>query len=100
MKNGARFEKKVLFPKRGAVFKVRCVLNSGWVLPLLVVVVVVVDGKNRFEDHISKNVAKMANFWPKIGPDATFAATLNGHKSAIFPPISTFDHTKMTSSSS
>ena len=48
------------------------------------------DGQNRFEVHISKNVAKMANFWPKIGPDTTFATTLNGHNSAIFHPILTF----------
>ena len=57
------------------------------------------DGQNRFEVHISKIVAKMANFCSQINPDATFAATLNGHNSAIFDPILTFDHTKITSSS-
>ena len=36
--------------------------------------------------------------WPKISQDATFAPTLNGHNSANFYPISTFDHTKMISS--
>ena len=25
------------------------------------------DGQNKFEVHISKNVAKMGNFWSKIG---------------------------------
>ena len=40
--------------------------------------------QNKFEVHISKNVAKMANFWPKIGQDATLASTLNGHNLAIF----------------
>ena len=56
------------------------------------------DGRNKFEVHISTNVANMADFRPKIGQDATFAPTLNGHDSAIFNPILTFDHTKMTSS--
>ena len=45
------------------------------------------DGQNKFEDHISKTMAKIASFQPKIGQDATFAPTLNGHKSAIFYPI-------------
>ena len=40
----------------------------------------------------------MAYVWPKIGQDATFALNLNGHNSAIFYPILTFDHTKMSSS--
>ena len=35
------------------------------------------EGQNKFEVHISKNVAKMAIFWPKIGQDATFAPSLN-----------------------
>ena len=35
------------------------------------------DGPNKFEVHSSKNVAK-------IGQDATFAPTLNGHNSAVF----------------
>ena len=43
-------------------------------------------------------MAKMSNFRPKIGQDATFAPTLIGHNSAIFYPILTFDHTKMISS--
>ena len=42
------------------------------------------EGPNKFEVHISKNVVKMANFQPKIGKDATFAAIFNGHNSAIF----------------
>ena len=29
--------------------------------------------QNKFEAHISKNVAKLVNFRPKIGQDATFA---------------------------
>ena len=36
------------------------------------------DGQNKFEVHISKNVAKMANFQPKIGQDSTFPPTFNG----------------------
>ena len=42
------------------------------------------DGQNKFEVHISKNMARIANFQPKIGQDATFAPTFNGHNSAIF----------------
>ena len=42
------------------------------------------DGQNKFEVHISINMAKIANFKPKIGQDATFAPTLIGHNSAIF----------------
>ena len=53
------------------------------------------DEQNKFEVHISKNEAKMVNFQPK---DATFAPTLSGNNSAIFYPILTFDHTKITSS--
>ena len=45
------------------------------------------------------NMAKIANFQPKIGQVATFAPTLNGHNSAIFYPILKSDHTKMISSS-
>ena len=41
-------------------------------------------GQNRFEVHISKNVAKMDNFRPKIGQDTTFAPTFNVHNSVIF----------------
>ena len=36
------------------------------------------DGQNKFEIQLSKHVAKMANFRPKIGQDATFALTWNG----------------------
>ena len=32
----------------------------------------------------------MTNFWPKIGQDATFAPTLNGHNSTIFHPVLMF----------
>ena len=42
------------------------------------------DGQNKFEVHITKNVANMADFRPKLGQDATFAPTLNRHNSAIF----------------
>ena len=35
------------------------------------------DGQNKFEVHISRNVAKMAHFWPIVGQGATFAPTLN-----------------------
>ena len=42
------------------------------------------DRQNKFEVHISKNMAKIANFQPRWGQDATFAPTLNGHYSAIF----------------
>ena len=45
------------------------------------------DEQNKFEVHISKKVAKMANFRPKIVQDATFGPTLNGHNSATFQPI-------------
>ena len=41
-------------------------------------------GQNNLEVHISKNVAKIANCWPIIGQDATFAPTLNWHNSIIF----------------
>ena len=56
------------------------------------------EGQNKFEVHISKTMAKIANFQPKIGQDATFTQTLNGHNSALSYPILTLDHTKMTSS--
>ena len=42
------------------------------------------DGQIKFEVQISKNVAKIAEFWPKIGQDATFALILNVHNSIIF----------------
>ena len=41
-------------------------------------------GQNKFEVHISKNMAKIATFSPKMGQDATFAPTFNGYNSAIF----------------
>ena len=56
------------------------------------------DWQNKYLD-ISINMAKIANFQPKIGQDATFAPTLNVHNSAIFHPILMFDTTKMISSS-
>ena len=37
------------------------------------------EGQNKFEVPISKNVARMANFRPKLGQDAIFAPTLNRH---------------------
>ena len=56
-------------------------------------------GQHKFEVHISKNRARIANFQPKIGQDASFAPTFNGHNSVIFYPILTSDHSKMISSS-
>ena len=56
-------------------------------------------GQNKFKVDILKSVVKMTNYLPKMGQDATFARTLNGHNSVIFHPILTFDHTKMISSS-
>ena len=53
------------------------------------------NGQYKFEVHILKNAAKIANFRHKIGQDAIFGLTLNGHN--IFYPILTFEHTKMTS---
>ena len=47
------------------------------------------DGQNKFGVHISKNEAKIPDFRPKIGQDAPFAQTLNGHKSTIFYPVLT-----------
>ena len=57
-------------------------------------------GQNKFEFHISKRMAKIANFQPKIGQCGTLAPTLNGYNSAIFYQISTSesDHTKMINS--
>ena len=37
------------------------------------------DGQNKFEVHILQNVAKMTNYLSKMGHDATFVRTLNGH---------------------
>ena len=33
------------------------------------------DGQNKFEVHISKHLAKIANFWPKIGQLPLWHAT-------------------------
>ena len=37
------------------------------------------DGQNKFELKISKDLAKMSNFRPKIGQDVTLAKSLNWH---------------------
>ena len=55
-------------------------------------------GQNKFEVHISKNVAKMAILWPKIGQRHFGARASHGHNLAIFHPILTNEHTKMTNS--
>ena len=56
------------------------------------------NGQNKFEVHISKNVAKMAILWPKIGQRHFGARASHGHNFAIFHQILTNEHTKMTSS--
>ena len=56
------------------------------------------NGQNKFEVHISKNVAKMAILWPKIGQRHFGARASHGHNLAIFHQILTNKHTKMTSS--
>ena len=56
------------------------------------------NGQNKFEVHISKNVAKMAILWPKIGQRHFGARASHGHNLAIFHQIFTNEHTKMTSS--
>ena len=56
------------------------------------------NGQNKFEVHISKNVAKMAILWPKIGQRLFGARASHGHNLAIFHQILTNEHTKMTSS--
>ena len=56
------------------------------------------NGQNKFEVHISKNVAKMAILWPKIGQRHFGARASHGHNLAIFYPILTNEHTKMTNS--
>ena len=56
------------------------------------------NGQNKFEVHISKNVAKMAILWPKIGQRHFGARASHGHHLAIFHPILTNEHTKMTNS--
>ena len=55
-------------------------------------------GQNKYEVNISKNVAKMAILWPKIGRRHFGARASHGHNLAIFYPILTNEHTKMTSS--
>ena len=40
--------------------------------------------QNKFEVHISKNVAKMAILWPKIGQRNFGARASHGHNLAIF----------------
>ena len=57
-----------------------------------------VNGQNKFEVHISKNVAKMAILWPKIGQRHFGTRASHGHNLAIFHQILTNEHTKMTSS--
>ena len=54
--------------------------------------------QNKFEVHISKNMAKMAILWPKIGQRHFGARASHGHNLAIFHQILTNKHTKMTSS--
>ena len=56
------------------------------------------NGQNKFEVHISKNVAKMAILWPKIGQRHFGARASQCHNLAIFHQILTNEHTKMTSS--
>ena len=55
-------------------------------------------GQNKFEVHISKNVAKMAIVWPKIGQRHFGVRASHCHNLAIFHQILTNEHTKMTSS--
>ena len=57
------------------------------------------NGQNKFEVHISKNVAKMAILWPKIGQRHFGARASHGHNLAIFHQILTNEHTKMESNS-
>ena len=45
--------------------------------------------QNKFEVHISKNVAKMAILWPKIGQRHFGARASHGHNLAIFHQILT-----------
>ena len=47
---------------------------------------------------ISMEMTGKTNLKSKIDQDATFAPKLNGDNSAIFYPILTSNHTKMTSS--
>ena len=64
----------------------------------LYIKITVNDWQNKFEVHISKNVAKMAILWPKIGQRHFGARASHGHYLAIFHQILTNEHTKMTSS--
>ena len=52
-------------------------------------------GQNKFEVHISKNVAKIAILWPKLGQRHFGAHASHGHNLAIFHQILTNEHTKM-----
>ena len=54
-------------------------------------------GQNKFKVHISKNVARMAILWPKIGQRHFGARASHGHNLAIFHQILTNEHIKMTS---
>ena len=56
------------------------------------------QGQNKFKVHISKNVAKMAILWPKIGQRHFGARASHCHNLAIFHQILTNEHTKMTNS--
>ena len=56
------------------------------------------NGQNKFEVHITKNVAKMAILWPKIGQRHFGARASHGHNLATFHPILTNEYTKMTNS--
>ena len=52
------------------------------------------NGQNKCEIHDSKNVAKLANFRPEIGQDATFSPTLssNWRNSAILSDFDDWPH--------
>ena len=47
--------------------------------------------------YINVSDGQNSQFQPKIGQDATFPPTLNGHNSAIFHLILTIEHTKIIS---
>ena len=55
--------------------------------------------ENKFKGHVSKNVAKMAILWLKIGQRHFSARTSHGHNLAKFHPILTNEYFYMTSSS-
>ena len=48
------------------------------------------DGQNKFEVDIWKNVAKIWDFWPKMGAAATFSRGSDWRNSIIFYPILSF----------